>query len=57
MVILNMIRTYQQQLDLKRTLKDKNKRIFTIGGKPDLVVEFKTEGSYGILDFKTTGEY
>ena len=37
-----------------RELKDNNKRIFTIGGKPDLVVEFKD--SYGILDFKTTGE-
>ena len=37
-----------------KELKDNNKRIFTIGGKPDLVVEFKD--SYGILDFKTTGE-
>ena len=37
-----------------KELKDNNKRIFTIGGKPDLVVEVKD--SYGILDFKTTGE-
>ena len=35
-------------------LKDKKDRIFTLGGIPDLVVKF--DDSYGILDFKTTGE-
>ena len=35
-------------------LKDEKKRSFFIGGKPDLVVQF--ENSYGVLDFKTTGE-
>ena len=35
-------------------LKDKKDRIFTLGGIPDLVIKF--DDSYGILDFKTTGE-
>ena len=35
-------------------LKDNKQRTFTLGGKPDLVVKFKN--TYGVLDFKTTGE-
>lgn len=35
-------------------LKDNKSRLFTLGGRPDLVVKFKN--SFGVLDFKTTGK-
>ena len=37
------------------TLKDNKLREFFLAGKPDLVVKFD-DGTYGILDFKTTSE-
>jgi hypothetical protein len=37
------------------TLKDNKSREFFLAGKPDLVVKFD-DGTYGILDFKTTSE-
>ena len=37
------------------TLKDNKSREFFLSGKPDLVVKFD-DGTYGILDFKTTSE-
>ena len=38
---------------VSKILKDNKDREFILGGRPDIVIEFKDK-SYGIIDFKTT---
>lgn len=38
---------------VSETLKDSKGREFILGGRPDVVIEFKSK-EYGIIDFKTT---
>ena len=38
---------------VSKTLKDNKEREFVLGGRPDIVIEFKNK-NFGIIDFKPT---